>query len=479
MVLIQALISWLGRSAGKVLNAVFGWSVIGLFGRSSPREQMLLSGLILCAAIWPLVVVGVIFPRVATFVLAFVPMVRSIPESTLRIVWITLMLAIPSAIGIAMAAKAPDHAPRERFPMRVARGFPVTLGLAIAFLLMFIIMPVLRCISIARRWKDEHVPLITEGRQTVEAADRINAILSSGSLEARRAPPPWWMRAPTGVLRALGGRAITAVMPKDQFYWEGRQLRVALYPSDVLVSGPSKRASWVHGLIAEAFARGPGYQTFEPKAQAIEKQIQSVWRVFDAEPEAHVRSRVLVDRVREISRDLADADVPYDEWQIVYRQISQLGRAIAAEPQLMQWAAREAPMREEARTTEYGRPLEKVSTPTLLSQLFHDGSDLLKKELELARAEMRDEVSGAVKRMTTMAVAGIFGLVGVALLCAAGVFAFAQVMDPWKAALLVAVIAFVIAGVLVATSKTKKHRPLERTQRTLKEDVRWAKERMS
>ena len=143
---------------------------------------------------------------------------------------------------------------------------------------------------------------------------------------------------------------------------------MALYPSDILVRGPGTRASWIHGLIAEAFARGPGHQAFDPKAQAIERQIQRVWRVFDAEPEAHAHSRVLLDRVREISRDLAEADVPYDEWQIVYRQITQLARAIDAEPQLMQWAAKETNMREERRPSTAGRPLEHVSTPTLISQ---------------------------------------------------------------------------------------------------------------
>ena len=45
MAILQALISLIGKSAGKILNAIFGWAVVALFGRSSPKEQIVLSGL--------------------------------------------------------------------------------------------------------------------------------------------------------------------------------------------------------------------------------------------------------------------------------------------------------------------------------------------------------------------------------------------------------------------------------------------------
>jgi len=43
MAILQALFAAIGRSAGKVLNTIFGWAVIALFGRTQ-REQTLLSG---------------------------------------------------------------------------------------------------------------------------------------------------------------------------------------------------------------------------------------------------------------------------------------------------------------------------------------------------------------------------------------------------------------------------------------------------
>ena len=40
-------------------------------------------------------------------------------------------------------------------------------------------------------------------------------------------------------------------------------------------------------------------------------------------------------RAREIARDLTELSVAYDDWQIVYRQILQLERAVRGEPQIL------------------------------------------------------------------------------------------------------------------------------------------------
>jgi hypothetical protein len=341
MVLIQALFAWLGRSVGKVLNAIFGWAVVGLFGISTPREQAILSIIILGAVLWPLLAVGVFAPRVVAFLIAFVPPTRSIPSHVLRILWLTLVVVIPATIGVALAAKAPPGAERESTRVRIARGWPVTIGLAAAFTVMFFTVPVLRVLSIVRRWKDEHVPLITQGDEIDVAAERIDGVIRDRGLDARRAPAPWWLRAPAGVLRRLGGRTITALIPRDAFYWSGPTLQVALYPNQVLVRGPKTRAAWTHGLIEEAFARGPGLQTFDPKAQDLERQLHRIWQVLERDPRAHAGSPVLLGRIRDVCRSLARKDLAYDEWQVVYRKIGQLARAMDGEPQLLEWSADE------------------------------------------------------------------------------------------------------------------------------------------
>jgi len=124
-------------------------------------------------------------------------------------------------------------------------------------------------------------------------------------------------------------------------------------------------------------------------------------------------------------------------------------------------------------------PEATESTPNLLGRLFHDGAQLIKKEMELARAEISDDVKAGVAKLIGFATAALFGIVGLGLFATAAVLALATRLPAWQAALLVGVAFFVIAGIAGAVAQSKKIGKLERTQRTVKEDVRWVKERMA
>src|SRR6185437_10571374 len=93
---------------------------------------------------WPILLVGLIAPKIAALLLAFVPIPRFIPAWAVRLVWLGLAVLTPLVVGLAVAAKAPAHAPPESFGKRMLRGFPITVGLAAAFLIMFVSVPVMR-----------------------------------------------------------------------------------------------------------------------------------------------------------------------------------------------------------------------------------------------------------------------------------------------------------------------------------------------
>jgi len=335
MALLQALITFITRSAGKILNAIFGWAVVALFGRTSPKQHMVLTVLIAMAAFWPLLLVGVAAPRVAALVLAFVPIPESIPSWSIRLVWIGLALSVPFVIGTVVAAKAPPSSPPESRLKRLARGFPITLGIAGAFLLMFVTVPVLRIISILRGRKDEHVPLITEADEYELAVEDIDRLIERHGIAAHRSEPSWWLSGPSTVLRKLGGKALRGFAPPRLGYWTGPEIEIALYPSDILIRAVPKQLAYTHGIIAEQFADGPGLMTYNPDAQDLERQIQDVWASWRVNPRAHTDSRALLSRLNDIARDLAALEVRSEEWQIVYRKAVQLGRALRGEPQLL------------------------------------------------------------------------------------------------------------------------------------------------
>ena len=114
----------------------------------------------------------------------------------------------------------------------------------------------------------------------------------------------------------------------------------------------------------------------------------------------------------------------------------------------------------------------------LLNELTGDLSKLMRQELELAKAELREEASKAGKATGMLAAAGFAGYLTTVLLSFALVFALGAVMPLGWAALIVAAL-WGIAGAVLYTSGRAKLRTVnpkpERTVATLKEDAEWAK----
>jgi hypothetical protein len=123
-------------------------------------------------------------------------------------------------------------------------------------------------------------------------------------------------------------------------------------------------------------------------------------------------------------------------------------------------------------------PEEPGSLGEIISDISAGLSDLFRKEVELAKAEIRLEAAKAGKA------AGMFGGAGVAawltaiMLSFALAFGLGNVMDLGWAALIVALLWAIIAAVLfvIARGKAKDVSPMPRqTVETLKEDAQWLK----
>jgi len=173
-----------------------------------------------------------------------------------------------------------------------------------------------------------------------------------------------------------------------------------------------------------------------------------------------------------------------DDQRIAYRKIVQLGRALRGESQLLEEVAVQEEggivMSNESSRPEgaASRPLQSAGTGELLGQLFRQTSELLRTELDLARAETRTTIQAAMAGLVGMLTAAVFGMVALGCFAASLVLALSQRLAPWSAALLTGGILLVIAVGLVLAAKTmQRKKPLEKTQKTLKEDVQWAKER--
>jgi hypothetical protein len=123
-------------------------------------------------------------------------------------------------------------------------------------------------------------------------------------------------------------------------------------------------------------------------------------------------------------------------------------------------------------------PAGEESLGKLVSDLSNDLSTLLRKEVELAKAEVRLEVSRAGKGAGMLGGAGFAGWMVAAFASLALTFALSAVIPAGWAALITTALWAIVGGVLfVVGRKTLKQVNLkpEQTAQTLKEDVQWAK----
>jgi hypothetical protein len=130
------------------------------------------------------------------------------------------------------------------------------------------------------------------------------------------------------------------------------------------------------------------------------------------------------------------------------------------------------------RTGTRSDEVSETSVGELIGNISDDLSRLFRQEVELAKAELKQEASKAGRAAGMLGGAGFAGYLAVVLLSFALVFGLANVMDAGWAALIVAVLWAIVGAVLYAggRKKLKDVDPMpRRTVDTIKEDAQWMK----
>ncbi|WP_188193734.1 phage holin family protein [Nonomuraea sp. SYSU D8015] len=104
---------------------------------------------------------------------------------------------------------------------------------------------------------------------------------------------------------------------------------------------------------------------------------------------------------------------------------------------------------------EAGRRQEMPSAGELIKQASEQVSVLVRQEIRLAVAEVKDKGRDAGLGTGLLGAAGMVALYGAAALVAAMIAALALVMPAWTAALIAAVVLLAVAAVLGLTGRKK------------------------
>jgi hypothetical protein len=125
---------------------------------------------------------------------------------------------------------------------------------------------------------------------------------------------------------------------------------------------------------------------------------------------------------------------------------------------------------------------DQRSLGQIVSDVTQDVTTLIRQEMDLAKTELKQEMTKAGKGAGLLGGAGVAGYFVLLFLSLTAMYGLDAVMDTWLAALIVTVVWAIAAAVLglIGKKELQESNPqLPQTQQTLKEDVQWAKAQKS
>lgn len=330
MVPLQAILAMLFRSMGKILNTAFGWATVLLFGKVPERKQFCISIIAFSSVIWFFVALSIAFPRLGTFLLAFVPVPPWVDATWIRLAMLAATLFLPLGVG-ALALYMVDARARPQGTgpkiKALLKGYPYTIGLVLTLLMMLVFAPVMKIIDLVRRWTSSHLPMVVEARDYLGVVKDIEHAFRRGGIAVRRTQASWMIRVPTKVFTVFAGGAFENLVADELTSLKADNLEVLLHPSDLVIRGKERQVMRAHALITEHLTFTKAYQTWSKEANQIEDRLTALWQRAKNRT-THTGQDDALDQLQAIEKDMGKINVSYDEWDVLFREKLIVERAL-------------------------------------------------------------------------------------------------------------------------------------------------------
>lgn len=321
MALIAPLIAFIGRQVGRIVQMAFGWATILLFGRVPQSKQLLLAVVALGSIAWVVALIGIILPGVGAFLIAAIPRPEFVDEGWIRLTMLALAILLPLGVGIAgLLLMDPEDRPTGigGKVVQVLRGYPYAAVLALVILFLIVVAPIFKLRTILKRWEDAHIPIVVQPGAYERVAAELEAAVDAAGLDLTHSRAPRVLEAPSLLLAAVGGASVRRLVPDRIVMLKAKSLEVTIHPSDVAVVGAKDAVARARAAVADRLTKVEAYLTSSKEAQEVEDAIREL-RGSESREEA-------VATLKAIDERLAGLVVPYEEWEVLYRQRLQTER---------------------------------------------------------------------------------------------------------------------------------------------------------
>jgi hypothetical protein len=112
----------------------------------------------------------------------------------------------------------------------------------------------------------------------------------------------------------------------------------------------------------------------------------------------------------------------------------------------------------------------------VLKDIFGNVEEMVRSELRLARAEIREETKKAARSGALLAAGGVVGIIGAIFLLASVAQLLSLVMPDWASTLIIGFTLAIVAAILISKGRAGLRVPApDRAFENMKENVEWMK----
>jgi hypothetical protein len=184
---------------------------------------------------------------------------------------------------------------------------------------MVLIAPLMKVRDIARRWTSAHIPVVIEDGDYGEVVHDLQRALSAGGVETQRRPASILVRFPTAVLTRLAGGGLRNLVAEQLAVLKSESVEVALHPADLVVSGRAQDVSRIRSILTEHLTFTRAYLTWSEEAMRFEDELGAIWRELQRAQRGDDLTS-LRDRLSGIDQRMRAAELPYEQWEILFRE---------------------------------------------------------------------------------------------------------------------------------------------------------------
>jgi hypothetical protein len=330
MAFLLSIFAFIGKQAGRIVSVALGWASTLLFGRVPKSRQTLLAMITLGSLVWVAMLLGVVVPSVGTFMLALVPVPDFVDEGWIRLAMLAGAIITPLFIGIGsvFVADVSQLPGGMALVKQVLRGYPLAALLAFILVFLAVVGVARKMRSISKGWTDAHIPIVvkTGGYETM--VHDLEDVLDQAGLAVDRRPAPAILSAPGRLVAAVAGGGVRTLLPDGLIMLASGTLEIGLYLSDISMSGTKLEVARARAAIASRLASTAAHFTTSRETQAIEDRLD---RIARATPTLNAAGAPALpawvdEELAAVDKALANLDVDYEEWEVLYRVRLQIER---------------------------------------------------------------------------------------------------------------------------------------------------------